>query len=522
MRAMRGVKSKLRPAAALRPARWTEKLFVVLLLTALIACADACSGDRGSSQVTARGHGPGGGHDRGSIGSGPPPVEAVQARSGALPLTEEVSGVVRAVNQVAIRPEIEAPIVAVLVRSGETVERGQVLIRLEDDALRERLRQAQADVRLAEATAEQSKARVAELAAQVKRTRALAKEDLVPAVDLETQEAQLDGARAQARQSEARVEQARATLDERKNALSKTVVRAPVAGRVGRRDAELGMLATPSTTLFRLGDFDELIVEVPLTESMLAHVREGMPVRIGAASLDRPIDGSLSRISPFLEQGSFSTTGEIDVSNAGDRLRPGMFVTVDVLYGQSEHATLVPATALWEDPRTGVEGVFVVRGMDDVAAPAATLSEHPYPVEFREVEVLAEGQGTLGIRGAEDGDWVVTVGQHLLSERQESSARVRPARWDRILAPQALQREDLLHGFLEKQQRLARTFGADIPELGAEMPVEIGEELGSALVAPRDPSGSAGPSESADGAGAAPGEGGAPPGSAAPTARGER
>jgi hypothetical protein len=106
------------------------------------------------------------------------------------------------------------------------------------------------------------------------------------------------------------------------------------------------------------------------------------------------------------------------------------------------------------------------------------LSDTAYPVEFREVEVLAEGEGTLGVRGAEDGDWVVTVGQHLLSERQGSSARVRPARWDRILALQELQREDLLHGFLAKQQRMAKTFGAEIPDLGAEMEVGIGEELG--------------------------------------------
>ena len=36
-----------------------------------------------------------------------------------------------------------------------------------------------------------------------------------------------------------------------------------------------------------------------------------------------------------------------------------MFVTVDVLYGESDRATLVPAAALWENPRTGVQGMFV-------------------------------------------------------------------------------------------------------------------------------------------------------------------
>ena len=53
-----------------------------------------------------------------------PPVEAVQASIGSLPLEERLSGVVRARNQVEVRPEIEAPIVEVAVRSGEAVEQG--------------------------------------------------------------------------------------------------------------------------------------------------------------------------------------------------------------------------------------------------------------------------------------------------------------------------------------------------------------------------------------------------------------
>jgi len=462
----------------------------VLSLSVILACAESENPDRARSGR--RGGGPGG-----LNGGSPPPVEAVPARRGALPLQETLSGVVRARNQVAIRPEIEAPVVAVLARSGEAVSAGQPLVRLEDDQLRERLRQSEADVALARASAAEARARVAELDAQVGRTRRLAEENLVPVMDLETLEARVDAADAQAAQAEARVEQARATLEERRNALSKAVVRAPVSGRVGRRNAEVGMLASPSTILFRIGDFDELIVEVPLTEGMLRSIEEGMPVRVhtdgrsarggrdglgdGAADTE-PIDASLSRISPFLEQGSFSTTGEIDVRNEGDRLRPGMFVTVDVLYGESERATLVPAAALWEDPRTGVEGVFVIDGdFSPAAAPSAPatpaadatrlsgLSDTAYAVAFRPVEVVAEGRGTLGVRGVDDGEWVVTVGQHLLSTEAATgddgpvTARVRPTTWDAVLELQGLQREDLLHGFLDKQRRLARQLGIDLP-----------------------------------------------------------
>lgn len=476
------------------------------LLAVALAGTLACGGGQDARRSG------GGGWDGGPGGDGPsapPPVEAVQARRGALPLQERLNGVVRAYNQVAIRPEIEAPIVEVLVRSGEAVTEGQPLVRLEEDRLREQLRQAEADVSLARASAAEARARVAELEAQVGRTRRLAEQDLVPEMDLETLEARVDAADAQAAQAEAQVEQARATLEERRNALSKTVVRAPVSGRVGRRNAEVGMLANPNTTLFRIGDFDELIVEIPLTEGMLDYIEEGMPVRIstgresgrsgdrnratGGSNRGAPGDGSneprgpiraeLSRISPFLEQGSFSTTGEIDVQGAAERLRPGMFVTVDVLYGQTEQATLVPAAALWEEPRTGTKGIYVVQGdLPPAITPAASsgagsgkakLSEEPLGVEFRTVEVLAEGQGTLGIRGAEEGEWVVTVGQHMLSSEAATdeplTARVRPTTWGAVLELQGLQREDLLHGFLGKQRVLAGKLGIELPAVDEDV-----------------------------------------------------
>ena len=60
-----------------------------------------------------------------------PAVEAVEAREGSLPLEERLNGVVRAENQFAVRPEIEAAVLEVAVRSGEAVRQGQVLVRLE-------------------------------------------------------------------------------------------------------------------------------------------------------------------------------------------------------------------------------------------------------------------------------------------------------------------------------------------------------------------------------------------------------
>ncbi|HMB54623.1 MAG TPA: efflux RND transporter periplasmic adaptor subunit [Thermoanaerobaculia bacterium] len=409
-----------------------------------------------------------------------PAVEAVPARLGALPLEERLSGVVKAESQVAVHPEIEASVAEVYVRTGEAVDRGQPLVRLVDAELRDRVRQAEADLQLAEASAAEARARVAEIEAQATRSRALAAEELVSEMDLETLEARLDASQASARQAEAGVAQAEAVVAERKSALGKTTVRSPVAGRVGQRQAEVGMRAAPGTTLFVVGNLDRLIVEVPLTERMMDHVREGQPVRITAPGLDGPVEATLSRVSPFLDEGSFSTVGEIDIANTGGRLMPGAFVHVDVLYGESDEATLVPTSALWDDPGSGVRGVWVVGGgaAESGSLDAGSgLSEQAFAVAFRPVEVLAEGRGSAGVRGVEEGEWVVTVGQHLLGEEggdAPAEARVRPTTWARVEELQGLQREDLLRGFLDKQQRIARERGA-VPPSNEEFLGRAGE-----------------------------------------------
>jgi RND family efflux transporter MFP subunit len=444
---MPGPPNPAAPAAARRAGRRLPLTLILPLLLAL-PTATGCGGERAEEAVAA------------------PPVEAVQARSGTLPLEERLSGVVRAENQVAIRPEIEAPVVEVWVRSGQAVERGQPLLRLDGSALRDQLRQAEAAVRLAEGSAVEALARVAEIEAQVVRSRVLATEDLVSDVELETQEARLAANRAVAEQAAARVEQARASVGERRNALGKTVLRAPVAGRLGQLQAEVGMLVDPATVITVLGDLRDLVVEVPLTQEMLGFVREGQSVRVATPALgDEPVAATLTRVSPFLA-GSFSTVGEIDLQGPTRGLLPGMFVTVDVLYGESERATLVPLAAVWEDPESGVRGVWTVDlppAADEDELRPAELSTDAHPVAFRAVEVLAEGGGTAGVSGIVPGTWVVTVGQHLLAEHEAATARVRPIAWQRVMALQGLQREDLLQGFLDEQQRQARLRGAAPP-----------------------------------------------------------
>lgn len=385
-----------------------------------------------------------------------PPVEALQARFGGLPLVERLSGTVRAENQVLLYPEVSGRIAAVHVQDGDAVTQGQVLVELAGDQFREQVRQAEAGLRIGQARVRQAQARLAELQAQSKRTQSLGARELVSALELDTIAAQVESAAADVELAEAQLEQDAATLAEQKDLLAKTVVRSPINGIVGQRNAEVGMQASTSTRLFTVGNLERVKVRVNVTDTMLRYLEAGQPARILLQAPDgsgRALTAEVSRISPFLNEVTRSTEAEIEIVNTDQVLRPGMFVPVDVLYGQSQQATLVPTSALFTDPNTGQEGVFVVTG----AFTAATVSDtnptalsEPAAVEFRPVAVIARGAMEVAISSVAAGDWVVTLGQDLLSTGR-SQARVRAVTWDHVMTLQGLKREDLLEAVLRPE-----------------------------------------------------------------------
>ncbi|MCI0691865.1 efflux RND transporter periplasmic adaptor subunit [candidate division KSB1 bacterium] len=388
-------------------------------------------------------------------------VEAVQARHGTLPLTERLSGVVKAKNQVEIYPELSAAIVEVHVENGDVVKRGQPLIRLRDNEFRERLKQARAGYQIAVAQAKQAEAQLKEVQAELKRTEALAEKELVSATELETVRTRTISAEADFELAEARVEQAQATVDEREVTLSQTVIRAPIAGTVGNRNAEVGMLVSNGTRLFTLGQLDNVRVQVVLTDRMLNYIETGQRTEIYTENAPSgSMIAALTRISPFLHPVAHSTDAEIDLANPEGSLKSGMFVAVDIYYGESEQATLVPLSALYENPATGATGIYVsqdsldgesVGAMTDGQAASLTA---PVSFKFVPVEVIAKGRMEAGVRGVEPGSWVVTIGKDLLGG-ETGTARVRPVNWRWVEQLQHLQRDDLLQEVLKRQQGAA-------------------------------------------------------------------
>jgi len=422
---------------------------IIFCLTALSFLIAGCSESGQSGNQNSR--------SDGMAESPVPAVEAVQARFGSLPLVQRISGDVVSENQVEIYPEISGRVTEVYVENGERVEKGQPLVKIHDRIYREQVQQAQASLKVNEARLLQAKSRLGEVEARYKRTQALAEKELSSDMEMETLNAELQSAKADVTLVEAQLDQAKSQLDEAKENLSLTIINAPVVGTVGGRVAEVGMRVTSNNRLFTMGDLTNLKIIVPLTDQMLEFIEVGQTARVFANDdSEKFVSAEVARISPFLNTVSRSTEAEIHIGDAQGLLKPGMFVPVDILYGESEQATLIPKSALYTNPATGQTGVYVASSIGSEVQPVMDgesdelgLLTEPVQMTFKEIEVLASGRMDVGVTGVSSSDWVVTVGQNLLS-RGRNEARVRTVTWERVLALQNLQRQDLLDQVLEQ------------------------------------------------------------------------
>jgi RND family efflux transporter MFP subunit len=417
-----------------------------IYLIALVFILSACSGDDESENGSRAREIP------------TPTVETVQAQFGSLPLEERLSGSVRASNQTDIYPESASPIVEVLVNNGDEVVRGQPLVKLRDFEAQERLRQAEASLQITQAQLRQTETRLVQQQSQLSRIQELASRDMQSQAELEQLKSEVMSLEASKQLNEAQVRQAESILQERQNTLNLTVVEAPISGIVGQRNAEVGQMASPQTRLFQIGDLDNMRVQVILTENMLSRIRRGMRVHVTSPAIgDTIVTAQVSRISPFLNPVTHTAETEIDVQNLDRLLKPGMFVNVDIFYGDSDQATLVPNNAIYRHPREGFEGIFVAPSLASELNFAYDEEQTipqivgPTAVEFRRIEIVARGRMVTAVRGIEPQTHIVTLGQNLLVDGSPN-ARVRQVDWEHILNLQQMQSRDLIRIIRERSE----------------------------------------------------------------------
>ena len=228
-------------------------------------------------------------------------------------------GTLTAINGAALSAEVSGIVATIDFRSGEDVQKGDVLLTLRPNNDPAVLAQLQAQARLASINYERDAQQFAAKA--------------VSRAQLDTDRANLDSADAQVAAQEA--------------AMAEKVVRAPFSGRLGIRQVDIGQYLAAGTKIVTLEQLNPLFVDFYLPQQDLPRLAIGQKVELGLDTYpSRLFPATITAIGAALTQDTRSIAVRAELQNPDAALRPGMFTAVFVDVGAVREAVTLPQTAI--------------------------------------------------------------------------------------------------------------------------------------------------------------------------------
>jgi len=331
-------------------------------------------------------------------------VNTARVRAESWQASLATVGSLAAVQGVTVAAELPGKVVEIAFSSGTTVQKGDILVRLDTVSEQAQLRAAETAVVLAKINRD--------------RARELVARKSMPRSGLDT--------------TEAEYKQAVARMDEIRAVIEKKTIRAPFTGRLGIRQVNLGQILRAGDGLVVLQALDPVFVDFSLPQQDLARLEQGLTVQVTTDVLPGAVlEGTVTAINPGVDPLTRTIQVQATVANSGKRLRPGMFVKVSVLLPEEEDRVLViPATAVLYAPYG--DSVFVVDQQKDqqTGKPGFVLRKQVVRIG------ATRGDFVTVTAGLKEGETVVTTG--VFKYRNGQQALVNNA-----LAPEFRQRPQL-------------------------------------------------------------------------------
>jgi membrane fusion protein (multidrug efflux system) len=308
----------------------------------------------------------------------PPPesVASAQAKKVSFEGARSAVGTLVAARGVTLGAEIPGLIRQVSFESGHTVKQGTVLVKLDTSAEEAQLQAARAEASLARVNLE--------------RARTLRQAGSNAPADLDTAEARAQAASANVAALEATI--------------AKKTIRAPFDGRVAIRQVERGQIVSPGTPVASLQSVTPIHADFYLPQQALAELRVGQKARLKADPFPGASwQGEITTVNPEVDVATRNVRVRATFKNDDGRLRPGMFVSVEVLSGDRREALVVPATSVLYAPYG--DSVFALEEAKDGPAQGKLVARQKF-VRLGE----RRGDFVAVTEGLQEGERVVAAG----------------------------------------------------------------------------------------------------------------
>lgn len=263
------------------------------------------------------------------------PQEIFKVTPIDLKQTMALSGALRAVDQASVKARVAAEVREVLVREGESVTAGQILVRMDTSEFQARVDQAKGNLH----------AMRAQLDIATKNrdnNRALLDKGFIS-------RAAFDNTASQFAAAQANVESAQGALDIVQKLLNDSVVRAPISGLIAVRNVQPGEKVSTDYKLLDIVNLKRMECEALVPTSDIPKIKIGQSVLLHIEGLTEEYIGNVTRINPATQAGSRSIAIYIQVANPQDMLKVGMFVDAQLVLRTKAHVIAIPLTAVHKE-----------------------------------------------------------------------------------------------------------------------------------------------------------------------------
>jgi len=273
-----------------------------------------------------------------------PPVsyQALPVERRDIVVSAQASGAVQPDTTVEVKSKASGEILDLAVETGQAVKRGALMVRVDPRIPRNAVAQAEADLQVAQA-------RLANASSQKRRADELFKSQSI--TEQEHEQALLDHANANAE-----VIRARVALDNARDQLDDTNVRAPINGTIIEKQVERGqVISSPTndvgggTVLLKMADLNLVQVRTLVDETDIGKIQPGQRATVTVDAFPtRPFSGTVLKIEPQAqtEQNVTMFPVLVRIDNKEGLLRPGMNAEVEVHVGRRDDVLAVPSAAL--------------------------------------------------------------------------------------------------------------------------------------------------------------------------------
>lgn len=311
-------------------------------------------------------------------GFAPPPtaVTTIVAQRETWPSTLNVIGTAQATQGVTVSADLPGTVAKINFESGQAVKKGDILVELDTRQERAQLAAAESDRDLARINYGRAKQLVSQ--------GVLAKTEY-------------DNTESQQKSTEAKAGEIQATIDRK-------TIRAPFSGVLGLRQINLGEYLAAGQAIVPLQVLSPIYVNFGVPQTSYAQVRVGHALTVTSDDMPgKTFPGRVTAVDATINESTRNIQIQATLPNPGGKLRPGMFVQVEVALGQSRQAITLPASAINYAPYGN--SVYVVSDLQD-----------PKGKTFKGVrQQFVKIDGSRGdqvavVSGVNPGDVVVTSG----------------------------------------------------------------------------------------------------------------